>query len=77
MRTITTISAHDDWTLNAVFADGAVRCFDVKPLLGCEVFADLRRVELFKAVSNHGYFVEWPNDADLSADTIYLDGIAV
>lgn len=77
MRTITTISVQDDWTLNAVFADGTVRCFDVKPLLGCEAFAELRQLALFKAVNNHGYFIEWPNDADLSADTIYLQGIAV
>lgn len=75
MRTITEISAQDDWTLNILFDNGATRHFDVKPLLGCEAFTELRRIEIFKSVSNHGYFIEWPNEADLSADTLYLQGI--
>jgi hypothetical protein len=76
MRIITAVSAHNDWTLDAVFDDGAVRRFDVKPLLDCEAFAGLRQIEMFASVSNRGYFVEWPNEADLSADTIYLQGSA-
>jgi hypothetical protein len=31
MRTITTIRANDDWTLDVAFNDGVQRRFDVKP----------------------------------------------
>ena len=74
MRTITTIRANDDWTLDVFFIDGAERSFDVKPLLDLEAFSALKNLEMFKRVSNGGYFVEWGNEADLSADTLYLEG---
>ena len=74
MRTIKAIKADNDWTLDITFTDGARRLFDMKPLLECEVFEPLRNIEMFRAVSNRGYFVEQPNEADLSADTLYLDG---
>ena len=74
MRIISTIRANDDWTLDAAFDDGAERRFDVKPLLDCEAFASLRDITAFKAIRNGGYFVEWETEADLSADTLYLEG---
>lgn len=74
MRKITSLRANDDWTLDVIFADGVERHFDVKPLLHCEAFAALRNIGLFKAIHNRGYFVEWDNEADLSADTLYLEG---
>lgn len=74
MRTITAIRANDDWTLDVSFADGAERRFDVKPLLDCEAFKELRDLSLLKTIRNGGYFVEWDNEADLSADTLYVEG---
>ena len=74
MRTITTIRANDDWTLDVFFNDGAERRFDVKPLLELEAFSALKNIVMFKRVHNGGYFVEWGNEADLSADTLYLEG---
>jgi hypothetical protein len=76
MKTISTLRANDDWTLDVVFTDGAKRRYDVKSLLECEAFAGLRDIALFKSVRNGGYFIEWANDADLSADTLYLEGAA-
>lgn len=76
MRTITRCEAKGDWTLDLVFEGGDRRIFDVTPLLECEAFAELRDLGLFLAVQNHGYYVEWPNGADLSADTLCLDGRA-
>jgi hypothetical protein len=75
MRTITTVRANDDWTIDVSFADGEERRFDLKPLLECEAFVALRNMGMFKAVRNGGYFVEWANAADLSADTLYLEGV--
>lgn len=74
MRKIATVSANDDWTLDIGFEDGAQRRFDLKPLLSCEAFAALSDVAVFKSIRNGGYFVEWSNEADLSADTLYLEG---
>jgi len=75
MRHINTISANDDWTLDVAFDDGLKRRFDVKPLLVCEAFEPLRNLNAFKTIRNCGYFVEWMNEIDFSADTLYLDGI--
>ena len=74
MRTLTSVQANDDWTLDVVFGDGAERRFDVKSLLLCEAFSDLRSLAIFKTARNGHYFVEWANESDLSADTLYLEG---
>ncbi|MBI5141704.1 MAG: DUF2442 domain-containing protein [Nitrospirae bacterium] len=76
-RTITTICANDDWTLDVAFNDGAKRRFDAKPLLSLEAFKPLRNLKAFKAIRNGGYFVEWESEADLSADTLYLESTAM
>lgn len=77
MRNIHTIHANDDWTLDIAFDDGAERRYDVKPLLACEAFEPLQNLNVFKTIHNCGYFVEWINEVDLSADTLYLDGISI
>jgi hypothetical protein len=74
MRIITTVTANDDWTLDISFANGKRRRFDVKPLLASEAFSPLADINLFKSIRNRGYFIEWENEADLSADTLYLEG---
>jgi len=76
MKTISALRANDDWTLDIAFTDGAERRFDVKPLFECQAFSGLRDIAMFKSVRNAGYFIEWANDADLSADTLYLEGTA-
>lgn len=77
MRNINKIHANDDWTIDVAFDDGVERRFDVKPLLDCEAFEPLRNLDTFKSIRNCGYFVEWVNDVDLSADTLYLEGISL
>jgi len=77
MRTIKTIIANDDWTLDISFNDCAKRRFDVKPLLACEAFKPLHNLKDFKAVRNGGYFLEWETEADLSADTLYLERTSI
>jgi len=64
--------ADPDWTLEVAFTDGSRATFDMKPLLSCEAFEELHDLALFRQVRNQGYFVEWPNGADLSADTLKL-----
>lgn len=74
MRRIATVQPNDDWTLDVLFNDGAQRRFDVRPLLDYEAFAGLQDIQAFKRIRNGGYFVEWGNEADLSADTLYIEG---
>lgn len=76
MRTITRCVALEDWTLDLVFEEGLRRIYDVKPLLECEAFRGLKDLGVFLLVRNHGYFVAWPGGADLSADTLCLEGSA-
>lgn len=74
MRKITTIHTNDDWTLDVSFANGELRRYDIKPLLNAEAFKGLQDLAMFKTARNGGYFVGWENEADLSADTLYLEG---
>lgn len=74
MRRIVALQARDDWTVAATFSSDETRLFDVKPLLGCEAFPVLRDLAEFKRIRNGGYYVEWDCGADLSADTLYVDG---
>jgi hypothetical protein len=76
MLTITHVEASRDWTLDVTFVDGSRRIYDVKPLLESEAFVELKDISLFLQVRNGGYFVEWPTGADLSADTLALQGTA-
>ena len=77
MLTIANLTARPDWTLEVAFTDGSRRTFDMKPLLSFEAFEELQDPALFRQVRNQGYFVEWPNGADLSADTLKLAGSEV
>ena len=48
MRTISHARANDDWTVDVVFSDGEVRCFDLKPWLQDEAFEDLSDLQITK-----------------------------
>ena len=74
MRIIRDVEAYQDLTMKVFFTDGVVKLFDIKPLLSCEAFEELKDINQFLKVHNHSYFVEWDNEADLSADTLYLEG---
>jgi hypothetical protein len=74
--TIANVTARSDWTLEVVFGDGSRGTFDMRPLLVCEAFQELEDPSLFRQVRNQRYFIEWPNGADLSADTLKLAGSA-
>jgi hypothetical protein len=77
MRRILSVTPRNDWTLEVTFASGEIRLFDVKPLLLCEAFESLRDLAAFQRVRNGGYYVEWDSEADLSADTLFWDGLPI
>ncbi|TVQ93587.1 MAG: DUF2442 domain-containing protein [Chromatiaceae bacterium] len=73
---VVTVKVLSDFQLQAIFADGAVRRFDMKPYLQYPAFAALRDEALFqRAAVRHGT-VAWSDDIDLSPDTLYLKGDA-
>jgi len=76
MKYIIDIKANDYLTLEVTFTDGKIKIYDIKPILDCEVFKPLAELTKFKQVRNRGYFIEWGEDIDLSADTLYVEGVS-
>lgn len=63
-----------DFCLEAEFATGEIRRFDLKPYLGYPAFSPLRHIGLFmRAHVAHGT-VAWSDEIDLSPDTLYVQG---
>ena len=63
-----------DFCLEAEFATGECRLFDMKPYLGYPAFSPLTEDGLFmKAHVAYGTVV-WNDEIDLSPDTLYLRG---
>ncbi|MGD9564420.1 MAG: DUF2442 domain-containing protein [Pyrinomonadaceae bacterium] len=64
---------NNDHTLDLKFNDGSLRRFDIKPYLEMEVFRELKDIEYFSTVSVAYGTVHWPNDQDISPDTLYIE----
>jgi Protein of unknown function (DUF2442) len=58
--------------LRLVFDNNETRIADISQFMDKGVFQRLRDESVFRAVRSYGYFVQWPQDIDLSADTLYL-----
>lgn len=71
---ISAVEPQDALTLRVTFDSGEVRLFDVEPFIVSDFFAELRDPEYFRSVSvvAGGGGIEWPNEQDLSRDTVYL-----
>jgi len=71
------VQPEPNYMLNLWFANGEQRQFDMKPYLGFEVFQALKDRKLFYTVTTFLGSVTWSNDADLSYDTLYMEGVPV
>ena len=61
------------YKIEVEFDNGEVRIFDVSPLLNLPVYQPLKNRSYFEKVYvDHG-IVQWPNEVDISPDTLYLD----
>lgn len=76
IKQIVELKAKDNFTLEVTFSEGEVKIYDIKPIIECEVFKPLADIAIFKQVCNRGYFIEWGEEIDLSADTLYVEGIS-
>lgn len=65
----------DDYKLILTFEDDSVRIFDMKPLLGKDVFKELKDEKLFKTVKVSFDSIEWANGIDIDPETLYEDGV--
>lgn len=64
----------DNFKLKVDFDNGLTKIFDMRPYLKYEVFFPLKDVNYFRRVQNRGYYIEWPDEQDLSADTLFVEG---
>ena len=67
---ISNVTVEKEFLLKISTKDGRKGYFDVKPYLEYEAFQELKSPNSFKNIINGGYYIEWANGADLSADTI-------
>jgi hypothetical protein len=71
------VQPEQNYFLSIWFANGEQRRFDMKPYLDFEVFRALKDHNLFNTATQFLGSVTWSNNADLSYDTLYLEGISI
>jgi hypothetical protein len=62
-----------DYQLDILTSSGVAGIFDVKPYMGRGVFKELVDKDYFSKVRPLRYGIAWPNEQDLSSDTIIYD----
>jgi hypothetical protein len=70
MIKITEITPTDNHTIIVKLDNGKSGVLDVKEYLNLGVFSELKDIEYFRQVRNHGRYISWPNEQDLCADSI-------
>jgi hypothetical protein len=69
--------ALDGFKIEVEFANGEIRHFDMAPLLNYPVYQPLKDRSYFEKVFVSAGIVQWPNEADISPDLLYLDSQVV
>jgi len=73
MEKILKVTPLDDYRLDILTSSGVAGIFDVKPYMGRGVFKELVDKDYFSKVRPLRYGIAWPNEQDLSSDTIIYD----
>lgn len=71
MYTIKNIQVTGANSLFVEFSDGKTKIVDLKSYFDKGIFSQLKDPGYFQLVKNNSYFISWPNDQELSADTLY------
>lgn len=71
---VVAVKALPNYQLEAQFADGEVRRFNMAPYLDYPAFAGLREASLFMRAKVFNGTVTWTDEIDVSPDTLYLKG---
>lgn len=77
MNRVVEAKANEDFSLDLQFDDGSIKRFDMKPYLSLGIFSELQDMGYFKQVSIAYGTVQWPNEQDISPDTLYVDGVDI
>jgi hypothetical protein len=77
MKKVITVKANEDYSLDLKFSDESIKRFDVKPYLEYGIFKELKDINYFKRVGIAFGTVQWPNEQDISPETLYLEGIPI
>ena len=77
MNKVVKVKANDDYSLDLKFDDGTLKRFDAKPYLERGIFKDLKDLSYFKKVRVAFGTVQWPNEQDISPETLYMDGVNI
>ncbi len=70
MLKVLKVVANNDYSLSIELSNGKTGLFDMKPYLDKGVFTELKSFNYFKKVKPLFCGITWPNEQDLSADTI-------
>jgi hypothetical protein len=71
MNIIKSIRIASENSLSVEFSDGKTKLVNLKTYFSKGIFSQLKDPNYFQLVKNNGYFISWPNDQELSADTLY------
>lgn len=71
---VKTVEPLINFKLKLLFTNGVLKIFDMNPYLDIGVFTELKNEDYFKRVRVVSGSVEWPNEQDLSYDTLYILG---
>jgi hypothetical protein len=72
MYTIKNVKVASENCLLVDFLDGKTKLVDLASFFEKGIFSQLKDPGYFQLVKNNGYFIAWPNDQELSADTLYF-----
>lgn len=67
----------DGFRIKVGFRNGEIRIFDVTPLLKYPVYQPLKDSAYFARVFVSQGVIQWPNEVDISPDTLYMESQAV
>ena len=66
----------NEYKLVLTFENGEIRLFDMNPYLEKGIFRELKDVSLFKSARISFDTVEWQNETDIDAETLYADSFS-
>lgn len=72
MIKVKSVTPLEDYKLQVIFENNLERTCDISQFLNKGAFSELKDIHLFNQVKSAGYSVEWPNELDLSSDTLLL-----
>ena len=70
MLKIKYVKPQKDYKVLVGFENNVEKLCDISQFLNIGAFKELKEKSLFAQVKNEGYSIEWPNEVDLSSDTL-------